>query len=103
MPKAYWIAHVSAENTEAFASDAYQAYVSGAGPAFEQFNSRFLARGGEFVLAEGMDLGTRHVVVEFDSLDSARACYNSDIYQEARSHRVAVSSATIVLLEGIDG
>ena len=100
MPKGYWIAHVAADDGSAFTSDAYKAYVSGAGPAFQSFNAKFLARGGDFVLAEGTDIGTRHVVIEFPSLEDAKACYNSDAYQQARDHRTAVSNATIILLEG---
>ena len=100
MPKGYWIAHVKAESADVFASDAYQAYVSGAGPAFKEFGGKFLARGGPFVLAEGEDLGSRHVVIEFDSLETAKACYNSEAYSEAKQHRIAVSQGTIILMEG---
>lgn len=100
MPKAYWIAHVSADDNNTFQSDAYKAYVSGAGPCFQEHNANFLARGGDFELAEGPDLGSRHVVIEFESLEAAKACYHSDAYQEARKHRTAVSNATIILLEG---
>ena len=103
MPRAYWIAHVGAGDPATFNSDAYQAYVAGAGPAFKEHNAKFLARGGQFVLAEGQDLGSRHVIVEFESLEAANACYNSEIYQKAREHRIAVSTATIILLEGADG
>ncbi|MDJ0614777.1 MAG: DUF1330 domain-containing protein [Rhizobiaceae bacterium] len=103
MPKGYWIAHVGAQDPSNFTSDAYQAYVSGARPAFEKYNARFMARGGAFEQMEGDDLGSRHVVIEFDSLDDAKACYNSDIYAEAKKHRMAVSSAAIILIEGIEG
>ncbi len=102
MAKGYWIAHVSAEDNANFQSVAYQAYVSGARPAFEAHNAKFLARGGDFVVCEGDDMGSRHVVIEFESLAAAKACYNSDTYQEAKKHRVAVSNAKIVLLEGMD-
>lgn len=103
MAKGYWIAHVSAEDPANFTSDAYQAYVSGARPSFEKYNGRFLARGGAFEQMEGNDLGSRHVVIEFASLDDAKACYNSDVYAEAKKHRMAVSNATIILMEGFDG
>jgi len=103
MPKGYWIAHVSAESAENFTSDAYQAYVTGARPAFEEFNAIFLARGGEFVQMEGGDLGSRHVVIEFASLADAKACYNSGTYANAKKHRLAVSNASIILMEGFDG
>lgn len=103
MAKGYWIAHVGADDKQAFSSDEYQAYVSGAGPSFTQFGGKFLARGGNFKLVEGRNLGTRHVVIEFPSYEDAQACYNSEIYTEAKQHRRAVSKATIILLEGFDG
>ncbi|MEO0327581.1 MAG: DUF1330 domain-containing protein [Pseudomonadota bacterium] len=101
MAKGYWIAHVKAADASAFQSDQYQAYVAGAGPAFKEFGGKFLARGGSFVIAEGEDLGSRHVVIEFDSLETAKACYNSATYQDAKKHRTAVSQGTITLMEGV--
>ncbi len=103
MPKGYWIAHVNAEDASSFTSDAYQAYVAGAGPCFKKYNATFLARGGDFFTAEGDDLGSRHVVIEFASLEDAKSCYNSEAYQNAKKHRTAVSNASITLLEGFDG
>lgn len=103
MPKGYWIAHVAANDDDAFASDAYKAYVGGAAPMFKEHGGTFLARGGEFQQMEGNDIGTRHVVIEFPSLDAAKACYNSDTYQTAMKHRTGVSAAHIILMEGFDG
>lgn len=101
MPKGYWIAHVAANNADSFGSDSYAQYIAGARPAFEEFGASFLARGGETVIAEGSDIGTRHVVIEFESLELAKACYRSPAYQKAMKHRQAVSSATILLTEGV--
>ncbi len=103
MPKGYWIAHVTADDASSFTSDAYKAYVAGAGPVFAEYNAKFLARGGDYFLAEGQDLGARHVVIEFASLEDAKSCYNSATYQEAKTNRTAVSNASIILLEGNDG
>ena len=103
MPKAYWIAHVALDTPDATQSDAYKNYIAGAGPAFEAHGAKFLARGGEFELAEGQNLGSRHVVIEFPSLQAAQACYHSDEYAEAKKHRQAVSNGTIFLVEGVDG
>jgi len=103
MPKGYWIAHVAATQDDAFTSDAYKAYVEGAAPAFKEHGGTFLARGGSFEQMEGNDLGPRHVVIEFASLDAAKACYNSDVYQSAIKHRTSVSAAHIILMEGYEG
>ncbi len=102
MPKGYWIAHVDADNAENFKTDAYQAYVSGAGPIFEKYNGNFLARGGDFLIAEGQNLGSRHVVIEFPSFEVAKDCYNCADYQKARKHRTPISNAAIMLVEGLD-
>lgn len=101
MPKGYWIAHVDANNEASFTSDSYKAYVEGAGPAFSKYDATFLARGGAFHLAEGQNMGARHVVVEFPSLEQAKNCYDSPEYSEAKKHRMAVANANIVLVEGI--
>ncbi len=95
MAKGYWIAHVDVRDPET-----YKLYVEGAKPAFERFGARFLARGGPFEMLEGDDIGARHVVIEFDSIEQARACYNSAEYQAAREHRVPVAKATMLIVEG---
>jgi len=96
MAKGYWIAHVKVEDAER-----YKLYVEGAKPAFERFGAKFLARGGPFEQVEGASLGARHVIIEFDSPETARACYNSPEYQAALKHRKAAASfGAIVLVEG---
>ncbi|GIL02425.1 MAG: hypothetical protein BroJett030_23240 [Alphaproteobacteria bacterium] len=96
MAKAYWIAHVDVRDPET-----YKRYVEGARPAFERFGARFLARGGPFLALEGQDLGKRHVVIEFDSVEAARACYDSPEYQAARQHRLPVATAVMLIVEGV--
>ena len=95
MAKGYWIAHVDVRDPET-----YKLYVQGAKGAFERFGAKFLARGGPFELMEGNDIGARHVVIEFDSVEQARACYNSAEYQAAREHRLPVATATMLIVEG---
>ena len=94
MAKAYWIAHVTVTDPEAYAG--YQAV---APVAFGQYGARFLARGGA---AETLEGGSwqRHVVIEFDSLQQARDCYNSPEYQKARARRAGACEASITIVEG---
>ncbi|OIQ40187.1 MAG: hypothetical protein BM560_14445 [Roseobacter sp. MedPE-SWde] len=94
MAKAYWIAHVTVTDPEAYAG--YQAV---APVAFGQYGARFLARGGA---AETLEGGSwqRHVVIEFDSLQQARDCYNSPEYQKARTCRAGACEASITIVEG---
>ena len=43
----------------------------------------------------------RNVVIEFDSLELAVACYNSPEYQRARAHREGAAEAELMVVEGI--
>ncbi len=81
----------------------FQNYVEGAREAFAAHGARFLARGGAPEWMEGGDGRPRHVVIEFPSLADARACWQSAGYQAAREHRLPVSEASIVLVEGLEG
>jgi uncharacterized protein (DUF1330 family) len=42
----------------------------------------------------------RNVVIEFDSLEQAVACYNSSEYQAARQHRIGAAEAELMVVEG---
>lgn len=94
MPKAYWIANVTVTDP-----DAYQGYQALAPDAFAQHGARFLARGAAETL-EGTDW-QRRVVIEFPSIEAARACYHSDAYQAARQNRDGACIADIALIEGL--
>ncbi|WP_313731238.1 DUF1330 domain-containing protein, partial [Pseudomonas sp.] len=43
----------------------------------------------------------RSVVIEFDSYEQAVACYRSERYQQACSHRQGVAKAEVIIVEGI--
>jgi uncharacterized protein (DUF1330 family) len=80
--------------------EAYKAYISGAGPVFERHGAKFIVRGGKFHAAEGQ-ARTRNVVIEFPSFQAALDCYNDPDYEAARAHRLPVSTAEIVIVEGV--
>ena len=46
---------------------------------------------------------SRNVVVEFPSLEEARACYNSPEYQQGLAFRKASAVADVIIIEGYDG
>jgi uncharacterized protein (DUF1330 family) len=95
MAKGYWIARVDVKNP-----DAYKLYVEGTAAAFAKYGARFLARGGRAQQLEG-PMRARNVVIEFDSLEQAVACYNSPEYKAAHKHRMGAAEAEIVVVEGI--
>jgi uncharacterized protein (DUF1330 family) len=75
---AYWIATYD----EIADPDKVAAYAAIAGPALVEAGGRFLARGlPEQVYELGQE--TRTVLIEFDSVDAARAAHDGAAYAEA--------------------
>ncbi|EAO9157842.1 DUF1330 domain-containing protein [Salmonella enterica subsp. enterica serovar Muenchen] len=94
---AYWIAHVNIHDPEQ-----YQHYMDLAPAAFKRYHARFVARGGRAQTLEGQPF-TKHVLIEFNDMESALACYHSEEYQLARKKRVSASEALITIIEGESG
>jgi uncharacterized protein (DUF1330 family) len=95
MPKAYWIARVDVNDLET-----YKQYVETAKPAFERHRAKFLARGGRSEVLQGASRA-RNVLIEFESMDEALACWNSPEYTKARAIRGPVSTGEFILVEGV--
>lgn len=92
---AYWITHVSVSDEAS-----YGEYARRAGPAIARHGGTFLARGGRHKQLEGRDR-PRNVLVRFDTLEAAEACYNSPEYQEALSFAKDASERDLVIVEGV--
>jgi uncharacterized protein (DUF1330 family) len=64
---------------------------------------KVLARGGRFEILEGPDTFHRFVVIEFPSLEAARACHASPEYQEAAAFRTGgAGQVELIIVEGGD-
>lgn len=95
MAKAYWIAtYRSISNPDALA-----AYAKLAGPALTAAGARFLARGMPAQVYEA-GLAERTVLIEFDSVDQARAAHDSPAYQEALAALAGGVEREIRIVEG---
>lgn len=97
MAKGYWIAHVDVDDMET-----YKKYVTANAAPFAEFGARFLVRGGQREVREGT-ARKRTVVIEFDSYETALACYESPAYQAAKDIRDPISTGDLVVIEGYDG
>ena len=97
MPKAYWIAHVDVSDPET-----YENYKAANTAPFAEFGARFVVRGGAQEVREGQSK-SRTVVIEFPSLEAAKACYDSAAYQAAKAIRDPISEGDLVIVEGYDG
>jgi len=96
--KGYWIAHVEVTNPER-----YKDYVAANAVAFKKYGARFLVRGGTATDKSGAPSSKRHVVIEFDSLETAKACLVSPEYQAAAKIRDEASTVDFIVVEGWDG
>ena len=96
MPKAYWIGHMDVTD-----ADVYENYKRANAAVFAEYGARFVVRGGAQEVVEGRS-AARTVVLEFDSLEIAKACYFSEAYQAAKAIRDPVASGDMVIVEGYD-
>ena len=92
----YLIASVEVTDPDAYAD--YRAQV----PAVvERFGGRFLVRGGAIEAKEG-DLGiARLVILEFPTIEAARAFYDSPDYAPLIRLRQASTRSRVALVEGV--
>ena len=96
MAKAYWIAaYRSVSNPDALA-----AYAKLSGPAITAAGGRILARGLPAQVYEA-GLQQRTVVIEFDSVEQARAAHDSPAYQAALAVLAGGAERDLRILEGV--
>jgi uncharacterized protein (DUF1330 family) len=81
---------------------AVKRYAELAGPAIEHFGGRFIVSNTEPVVVEG-ELSSNHLsMVEFPSVEDAKAWYNSPEYAEARDLTpAAFSGRLLIFVEGV--
>jgi uncharacterized protein (DUF1330 family) len=82
--------------------ESYRRYAAISGPAAKAAGGRYLAVGAPQTVLEGDERPDRVAVVEFDSPEKARAFYDSEAYQRARSERQDGVEARIVVMGGPD-
>ena len=79
----------------------YRRYMALTPAALALYQGRFIARGGESVTLEGPRETRRLALVEFPTLDLAKAFYASPEYQAAKAVRKGACEAEFVALEGL--
>jgi uncharacterized protein (DUF1330 family) len=93
---AFVIANVTIEDPVRY--EDYKRMVPG---TLAAFGGRFIARGGQIDVLEGDWKPNRLVILEFPSVERARAWWNSPEYAEARALRQATSTGTLLIVEGL--
>jgi uncharacterized protein (DUF1330 family) len=79
----------------------YEKYKALAPAAIARYGGRYLVRGGESAVLEGTWQPNRVVVLEFPSIEQARAFYDSPEYVEARAARKGAAQMNMVVVAGV--
>jgi uncharacterized protein (DUF1330 family) len=94
---AYLIAQVTVRDAEV-----YRRYTARSPAIIAKHGGRILARGGATEVLEGGADHRRVVIIEFPSMEVARAFYNSAEYQEAKAIRAPASEAQFLIVQGVE-
>jgi len=78
----------------------YSEYMKVTPDVVARFGGKFIARGGEMVTLEGPQQTHRVVIIEFPSLESAKAFYQSEDYARAKKLRVGAATAEFLAIDG---
>ena len=95
MKKGYILVRISIHNSELF-----KEYPLLTGPTIERFGGKYLIRGRIFEIAEGEWPADRITVVEFESFEKAKECYESIEYSKAKRIRQKSAKTDLILIEG---
>ncbi len=93
---AYIIADVTVTDPEQMAK-----YREWSTKAMQEHGAEVLVRGGEFEVLEGPWTPSRIVLLKFADRSAAKAFYNSQTYQHAKSLREQAGIMRMVVVDGI--
>ncbi|MFD4876144.1 DUF1330 domain-containing protein [Streptomyces sp. NPDC058420] len=97
MPKGYVILTESIKDPAGM-----DAYGRAAGPSMAEGGASVLAVDGQPHVLEGEWHGDRTVVLEFESVEAARAWYASETYGRAKALRQAAADTNAVIVAGFE-
>lgn len=93
---AYLVVDIEVSNPAQF-----EEYKKLAPAAIAKYGGRYLIRGGAYEAIEGDWKPQRLTVVEFESMQKAKAFYNSPEYQAAIKARLGAANMKMLLVQGI--
>jgi uncharacterized protein (DUF1330 family) len=86
---------------EVLDSERYEIYRQMVPPSIAAFGGRFVVRGGVAETLEGEWSPKRIIVLEFPSVEQAKAWWASTEYAEAKALRQAVARTDMIVVEGV--
>ena len=97
MPKGYVLAEVDITDPALFAE-----YGKQVAPTVTAYGGRYLVRGVEAQRMVGDHPARRFVVLEFPSLEQAKAWYDSQEYKPARDLRARCAKTQLFIVAGVE-
>ena len=88
-------------NVEVTDPEGYKEYVKLAPPTIAVYGGKYLARGGRTEVLEGEWVPNRLVILQFDSVEKAKAWLDSPEYKGARSLRHRYAKSNMVVVDGV--
>ena len=79
----------------------YEKYAQAAPAATAKFGGKAIARGPNAATLEGDFSPGRIVVLEFPSVEDAKAWYDSPEYQEAKNFRLGAAEFRMLVVDGV--
>jgi len=79
----------------------YKEYVKQSPATIAAHGGRFLARGGKSEILEGPASSNRIAILEFPTLERAKAWWNSEPYRLPKALRQSASEGSFVLVAGV--
>ena len=80
---------------------AYEDYKRMVPATLAAYGGKFVARGGQVEVLEGAWQPKRVVVIEFESVERAKAWWASPEYREAKELRQRTSIGSLIVVEGV--
>jgi uncharacterized protein (DUF1330 family) len=93
---AYVIVEIAIQDAET-----YERYKTMAPPSIAAYGGRYLVRGGAVEVLEGSWNPPRFVILEFPTVERARAWWNSPEYAPAKALRQTCTQTDMILVEGL--
>jgi uncharacterized protein (DUF1330 family) len=93
--KGYWMVRVTVNDPER-----YKDYIAANKAPLEKYGAKFIVRGGAYEVVKGASR-ERHVILEFDSFEIAKACFFSPEYQAALAIFKTCADSDVVIVEGV--
>ena len=81
--------------------EGYEDYKKLAPPAIAAYGGKYLARGGKSEKLEGNWEPDRIIILEFESLETAKKFINSPEYSDARALRHKTASSNMIVVEAL--